>query len=97
MSAFREVLLFKPKYRLGHPENHLFLLSKKYFPDQSIQKLLILILKTDALILSPFVFENKLLCELKVRVGTPLSAVLLISKLHKMFFGYFDPDFFQDK
>ena len=25
------VLLFKPKYRLGHPENYLFLLSKKIF------------------------------------------------------------------
>ena len=33
------VLPFKPKYRLGHPKNYLFSLLKKYFLDQSIQKI----------------------------------------------------------
>ena len=32
------MLRFQPKYRLCHPENSLFLLPKKYFLDQSIQK-----------------------------------------------------------
>ena len=45
----RPVLLFQPKYRLGHPENQLILLSKKKILDQSIQKTFYLILKTEAL------------------------------------------------
>ena len=32
------VLLFKLKYRFGHPENYVFSLAKKYFLDQSIKK-----------------------------------------------------------
>ena len=32
------VLLFQPKYRLGHPENYLFLLSKKVFTGSKYAK-----------------------------------------------------------
>ena len=32
------VLLFQPKYRLGHPENYYFSLCKKTFLDQGIQQ-----------------------------------------------------------
>ena len=32
------VLLFQPKYRLGHPENYLFLLSKKIFTGSKYPK-----------------------------------------------------------
>ena len=41
---------FQPKSRLGHPEIYLFLLSKKHFKDQSIQKKLYLILKKNSLV-----------------------------------------------
>ena len=38
----RSVLLFKPKYRLAHPENYLFSLSKKIFSGSKYPKKLIL-------------------------------------------------------
>ena len=45
------VLPFSPKYRLGHPENYLFLLSKKYiFRIKLSNKIFHLILKKEALI-----------------------------------------------
>ena len=46
----RPVLLFSPKNRLGHPENYLFVLSKKYFFWIKVsKKMFYLILKTEAL------------------------------------------------
>ena len=44
---------FSPKHRVGHPENFVFSLSKKYFLAQSIQKIVCLILKTEALMKTP--------------------------------------------
>ena len=45
------VLLFQPKYRLGHPEKYLFLLSKKIcFCIKVSKKIVYVILKTGALL-----------------------------------------------
>ena len=53
-SASWAVVLSEPQYRLGRPENYLFLSSTKtYFPDQSIQKTLDIFLETEALIIGP--------------------------------------------
>ena len=43
------MVLFQPKYRLGHPENYLFLVSKKTFLDQSIPKKNIVIFKAETM------------------------------------------------
>ena len=47
------LVLLEPKHRSRHPENYLFSLHQKKILDQSIQKVVYLILKTEALIISP--------------------------------------------
>ena len=45
----QSVVLFQQIYRLAQPKNYSFLLSKRYFLDQSIQKIFYFILKKEAL------------------------------------------------
>ena len=52
------VLLFQPKYRLGHPENYLFLLSKNIFTGSKYQKKKKKILKKETLASSPFLWPG---------------------------------------
>ena len=47
----RPVLLFKPKYRLGHPENHVFRYLKNIFCLKVSKKIFYLILKTEEALL----------------------------------------------
>ena len=49
-SAHQAVLLFKPKHRIGHPENYVFSLSEKIFSGSKYpKKEFYFILKTEAL------------------------------------------------
>ena len=55
------MVLFKPNYRFGHPEKYVFSLSREYFLDRSIQKIVYLIMKTEALDMLVMTFTPRII------------------------------------
>ena len=72
VTSWPSVLLFWPKYRLGHPEKYFFGLSKNiFFLDQSIPKNIYLNLKTEALLAVTYQYSGTILGDIDRRSRNP--------------------------